>query len=182
MTYKKRVVSLFSHFHVLAKSTACQVVNNSTQEEAAHHESSYADATIAARRRSCLRGSSGSHPRGRLEQDLGGCKDDNAEKDIEEGQRCCGDAAAACRCPLEQGLLERLSQWNSRGDNFIFPTGAATLAGVLGQCSALTHVNLKTNPTARLGAEGLASMLAQCTALTHRERHQCVPIYTKTCS
>ena len=68
------------------------------KKEDAHHKSSYADATIAARRKICLCGSSGRHPRGGLEQDLGGCKDDNAEKDIEQGQRGCGDAAAACRC------------------------------------------------------------------------------------
>ena len=135
------------------------------KKEDAHHKSSYADATIAARRRICLRGSSGSHPRGRLEQDLGGCKDDNAEKDIEEGQRCCGDAAAACRCPLEQGLLERLSQWNSRGDNFIFPTGAATLAGVLGQCSALRHFNLRHNCLEPGGAAAFAGVIGQCAAL-----------------
>jgi hypothetical protein len=45
-------------------------------------------------------------------QDLGGWRDDNAEKDLEESQRDSGHNAHACRCPLEQELLGRLPQWH----------------------------------------------------------------------
>jgi hypothetical protein len=37
----------------------------------------------------------------RLEQDLGGWKDDHAEKDLEESQRGSGQDTSVCRCPLE---------------------------------------------------------------------------------
>jgi hypothetical protein len=47
-----------------------------------------------------------------LVQDLGGWRDDNAEKDLEESQRDSGHNEHACRCPLEQELLGRLPQWH----------------------------------------------------------------------
>ena len=163
------------------------------KKEDAHHKSSYADATIAARRKICLCGSSGRHPRGGLEQDLGGCKDDNAEKDIEQGQRGCGDAAAACRC------LVRLSRdfWTDDRNgtregmlDFVFRQLAAMtawcrittlelpdcemvgedseiLAGVLAQCpaQALLHLDLSYNKIGQYGLYYLPGLL-QCTALT----------------
>jgi hypothetical protein len=63
-------------------------------------------------------------------KDLGDWKDDHVEKDLEESQRGSGQDAPACRCPLEQELLDRHLQ---------------RLAGVLGQCRELVHLNLSDN-------------------------------------
>jgi Ran GTPase-activating protein (RanGAP) involved in mRNA processing and transport len=52
------------------------------------------------------------------------------------------------------------------GDNQIGPAGAESLAGVLGQCTALDHLNLSTNDIGEAGAESLSEVLGQCTALT----------------
>ncbi len=45
------------------------------------------------------------------------------------------------------------------------PDGAERLAGVLAQCTALTHLNLRGNTMGEGGA--LAGLLAQCAALAH---------------
>ena len=45
--------------------------------------------------------------------------------------------------------------------------GAEILAGVLGQCAALAHLNLSLNRIGSRGAKSLAGVLAQCTALAH---------------
>ncbi len=47
-------------------------------------------------------------------QDLGGWQDEHAEKDFEESQGGSGQDAPACRCPLEQELLERRPQWHGK--------------------------------------------------------------------
>jgi Ran GTPase-activating protein (RanGAP) involved in mRNA processing and transport len=44
---------------------------------------------------------------------------------------------------------------------------AERLAGVLEQCPALAHLNLRRNQIDDAGAERLAGVLAQCTALVH---------------
>ncbi len=38
---------------------------------------------------------------------------------------------------------------------------------MLGQCSAMTHVHLRNNWIGKAGAKSLAGVLAQCTALAH---------------
>ena len=52
-------------------------------------------------------------------------------------------------------------------ENDIGPDGAESLAGVLGQCTALAHLDLRYNQIGDSGAESLAGVLAQCTALAH---------------
>ncbi len=47
------------------------------------------------------------------------------------------------------------------------PDGAQSLAGVLGQCAALTHFNLGYNQIGPDGADSLGGVLDQCTALAH---------------
>jgi Ran GTPase-activating protein (RanGAP) involved in mRNA processing and transport len=42
---------------------------------------------------------------------------------------------------------------------------AESLAGVLAQCTALTHLDLSFNMIDAAGAESLAGVLSQCTAL-----------------
>ena len=44
--------------------------------------------------------------------------------------------------------------------------GAESIAGVLGQCQALAHLNLSNNEIGPDGSESLARVLDQCTALT----------------
>ena len=51
--------------------------------------------------------------------------------------------------------------------NEIGPAGAERLSGVLAQCAALTHLDLSVNQIGDTGAEFLGGVLAQCTALTH---------------
>ncbi len=45
--------------------------------------------------------------------------------------------------------------------------GAENLAGVLGQCRLLAHLNLHRNNIGAAGAKCLAGVLAQCAALAH---------------
>jgi hypothetical protein len=45
--------------------------------------------------------------------------------------------------------------------------GTKSAAGVLGQCAALAHLDLKANEIGDAGAESLARVLAQCTVLAH---------------
>jgi hypothetical protein len=118
----------------------------------------------------------------RLVQDLGDWQDDHADTDLEESQRDSGQDASACRCPLEQELLGRHLQWHGSGKavqcpalahldlqvNLNFGTdGAVRLAGVLGQCRELVHINLSGNQVEPAGAKSLAGVLAQCAALAH---------------
>ncbi len=49
--------------------------------------------------------------------------------------------------------------------NFIETGGAERLAGVLAQCTALAHLDLSGNQIGNAGAESFAGVLAQCTAL-----------------
>jgi Ran GTPase-activating protein (RanGAP) involved in mRNA processing and transport len=51
--------------------------------------------------------------------------------------------------------------------NGIGPDGAKSLAGVLGQCTALMHLDLSGNHIGPAGAESLAGVLGQCPALAH---------------
>jgi Ran GTPase-activating protein (RanGAP) involved in mRNA processing and transport len=51
--------------------------------------------------------------------------------------------------------------------NDIGEAGAERLAEVLGQCTALAHLDLGNNHIGPAGAESLAGVLAQCTALVH---------------
>jgi hypothetical protein len=51
--------------------------------------------------------------------------------------------------------------------NQIGPAGAEILAGLLGKCTALAHLNLSHNDIRAAGTESLAEVLAQCPALTH---------------
>jgi hypothetical protein len=51
--------------------------------------------------------------------------------------------------------------------NYIGAVGAGTLAGVLPQCRALAHLNLWGNTIRDKGAESLAGVLAHCPALAH---------------
>ena len=51
--------------------------------------------------------------------------------------------------------------------NKIGAAGAESLAGVLAQCPALTHLNLRGNGIGADGAEGLEEVLEQCPALAH---------------
>jgi hypothetical protein len=44
---------------------------------------------------------------------------------------------------------------------------AESLAGVLGQCTALAHLDLSWNEIETGGAESLAGVLGQCAALAH---------------
>jgi Ran GTPase-activating protein (RanGAP) involved in mRNA processing and transport len=46
-------------------------------------------------------------------------------------------------------------------------SGVECLAGVLAQCPALAHLDLRGNWIGAGGAERLAGVLGQCTALTH---------------
>jgi Ran GTPase-activating protein (RanGAP) involved in mRNA processing and transport len=53
-------------------------------------------------------------------------------------------------------------------NNFNFgAAGAESLAGVLGQCRELVHLDLSNNEIEAGGAEWVAVVLAQCTALAH---------------
>jgi hypothetical protein len=52
-------------------------------------------------------------------------------------------------------------------ENYLFAAGAESLAGVLGQCAALAHLNLHDNYIGDAGAKSLAGVLPQCTALAH---------------
>jgi len=54
--------------------------------------------------------------------------------------------------------------------------GAESLAGVLGQCASLAHLNLSYNEIGDGGAESFAGVLTQCTALT-----QCVYVCLSVC-
>jgi hypothetical protein len=45
--------------------------------------------------------------------------------------------------------------------------GAESLAGVLGQCAALAHLDISFNQIGDAGAESLAEVLGQCAALAH---------------
>jgi Ran GTPase-activating protein (RanGAP) involved in mRNA processing and transport len=59
--------------------------------------------------------------------------------------------------------------------------GAESLAGGLGQCSALAHLSLRGNVSNNIraaGAERLAGVLGQCAALTHLDLRYNV-IYNK---
>jgi Ran GTPase-activating protein (RanGAP) involved in mRNA processing and transport len=47
--------------------------------------------------------------------------------------------------------------------------GAERLAGVLGQCLELVHLNLRDNKIGAGWAERLAGVLGQCAALVHLE-------------
>ncbi len=51
--------------------------------------------------------------------------------------------------------------------NEIGAGGAETLAGVLGQCAALVHLNLWNNRIGAAGTESLAGVLGQCPALAY---------------
>ncbi len=52
--------------------------------------------------------------------------------------------------------------------NFYFgAAGAERLAGVLGQCRELVHLNLAGTGIEAAGAESLAGVLGQCQALAH---------------
>jgi Ran GTPase-activating protein (RanGAP) involved in mRNA processing and transport len=67
------------------------------------------------------------------------------------------------------GLLAQcaaLAHLNLRS-NGIEAAGAESFAGVLGQCPALALLNLGYNALGRAGAESFAGVLAQCTALAH---------------
>jgi Leucine-rich repeat (LRR) protein len=52
-------------------------------------------------------------------------------------------------------------------DNQIGPDGAERLAGVLAQCPALAHLDLCGNQIGPTGADSLAGVLGQCAALSH---------------
>ena len=47
-------------------------------------------------------------------EDLGGRQDDDAEDDLEEGQRFGGQAASASVCAMEDELLGGRTQWHRR--------------------------------------------------------------------
>ena len=51
--------------------------------------------------------------------------------------------------------------------NYIGEGGAERLAGVLGQCTALAHLNLRINEIGPAGAQSLAGVLGQCAELAH---------------
>jgi Ran GTPase-activating protein (RanGAP) involved in mRNA processing and transport len=55
----------------------------------------------------------------------------------------------------------------TRTFNQIGPAGTERLAGVLGQCRELEHLDLRGNQIGPGGAESFAGVLAQCTALAH---------------
>ena len=56
--------------------------------------------------------------------------------------------------------------------NSIPQEGACELASVLGQCSALTHLNLGDNSIGVLGTGRLAGVLAKCASLSHLDLSQ----------
>ncbi len=51
-------------------------------------------------------------------------------------------------------------------NNEISDGGPERIAGVLGQCPALTHLDLNGNGIEVAGAESLAGVIVQCAALT----------------
>ena len=55
----------------------------------------------------------------------------------------------------------KVSQWTMK------PQVAKRLAGVLAQCPALTHLDLRGTQICEKGAEILAGVLGKCTALAH---------------
>ena len=60
-----------------------------------------------------------------------------------------------------------LAHLDLRGNYFFGAGGAERLAAVLGQCAALAHLNLSDNKIGEGGAERLAGVLGQCPALAH---------------
>ena len=63
---------------------------------------------------------------------------------------------------LLQASLPRLLRSHCIG-----AAGTERLAGVLGQCAALAHLNLNGNKIGEEGAERLARVLGQCLPLAH---------------
>ncbi len=51
--------------------------------------------------------------------------------------------------------------------NEIEEEGAKSLAGVLGQCAALTRLDFSNNQIESAGAESFAGVLGQCASLAH---------------
>jgi hypothetical protein len=89
--------------------------------------------------------------------------------------RCLITTLALPKCDIREnveqlaGLLAQcpaLAHLDLRSNN-IPQEGACELAGVLGQCSALTHLNLGRNRIGELGTGRLAGVLAQCSLLAH---------------
>jgi hypothetical protein len=60
-----------------------------------------------------------------------------------------------------------VQRWLTSISPQIGPAGAEILAGLLGKCTALAHLNLSHNDIRAAGTESLAEVLAQCPALTH---------------
>jgi Ran GTPase-activating protein (RanGAP) involved in mRNA processing and transport len=75
-----------------------------------------------------------------------------------------GAAGAECLAGV-LGQCTALAHLDLSGN--IIRAGAESLAGVLGQCAALAHLNLSYNGIEAAGAERLAGALAQCPALAH---------------
>ena len=69
------------------------------------------------------------------------------------------------RIALSFAFLPRLRSLDL-SNNQLGAAGAECLAGVLGQCTALAHLDLSGN-IIRAGAESLAGVLGQCAALAH---------------
>jgi hypothetical protein len=65
------------------------------------------------------------------------------------------------------GQCPALAHLDLSGNSDFGPAGAERLAGVLGQCRELVHLNLSRNKIGAGGTERLAGVLAQCPALAH---------------
>ena len=91
--------------------------------------------------------------------------------------RCLVTKLELPKCEMEgpdaerlAGLLEQcpaLVHLDLRGNYGFGAAGAERLARVLGQCRELVHLNLHDNRIGEAGAESLAGVLGQCTALSH---------------